>query len=366
MDAAARLPERLGVWPAAFLLFCFAALELAYADPASPRALALAIALYSYVMWFGMAAFGRRAWDEHGDGVHASTSACWRGSRRSASATGGSSCGCRSPASPARDRRPGCSRSSRSCSARSASTASAARRSGRTCAPTLEAPYILDAPGTAELIATGLGLAGLLGCILVVALAYLGGDEDRGGDGRFASARWRRSSCCSLVPIALVYAVAHYFTYLVVQGQYAIPLASDPFGYGWDLFGTIDYAPNIAPFSPNTIWYVQVGALVAGHVAGLAVAHDRAVTILPERDALRSQYAMLALMVLYTVGGLWLLSPRLVAHGGVGGAIVESLLALTIAALFLAVWLRERRGRSRESRPGARSGRRTRAVFGHG
>ena len=70
----------------------------------------------------------------------------------------------------------------------------------------------------------------------------------------------------------------------------------------------VDYAPNIAPFSPNTVWYVQVCALVAGHVAGLAVAHDRAVTILSERDALRSQYAMLGLMVLYTVAGLWLLS----------------------------------------------------------
>ena len=56
------------------------------------------------------------------------------------------------------------------------------------------------------------------------------------------------------------------------------------------------------------VWYVQVGALVAGHVAGLAVAHDRAVSLLDQRDALRSQYAMLALMVLYTVGGLWLLS----------------------------------------------------------
>ena len=94
----------------------------------------------------------------------------------------------------------------------------------------------------------------------------------------------------------------------MIQGQYAWPLASDPFGYGWDLFGAVDYAPNIAPFSPNTVWYVQVGALVGGHVAGLAVAHDRAVSILPQRDALRSQYAMLGLMVLYTVGGLWLLS----------------------------------------------------------
>ena len=61
-------PERLGVWPAAFMLFCFAAFELCYAEPADPRALALAIALYSYAMWFGMAAFGRRTWNEHGDG----------------------------------------------------------------------------------------------------------------------------------------------------------------------------------------------------------------------------------------------------------------------------------------------------------
>ena len=35
----------------------------------------------------------------------------------------------------------------------------------------------------------------------------------------------------------------------------------------------------------------------------------------------------------------------LIAHGGAGGAIVEVLLALTVAAIFLAVWLRERRAR---------------------
>ena len=112
----------------------------------------------------------------------------------------------------------------------------------------------------------------------------------------------------SLVPIALVYAVAHYFTAFIITGQYIFSLASDPFGFGWDLFGTVTYSPNIAPLPPNIVWYVQVGALVAGHVAGLAVAHDRAVTILPARDALRSQYAMLGLMVVYTVGGMWLLS----------------------------------------------------------
>ena len=300
------LPERVGIWPAAFLLFCFVALELTYADPASPRALALAIALYSYVMWFGMAAFGRRAWTNQGDafGVYFGLLA-----RIAPFGEHEGRLVMRVPFTglAGRDASPGLlafvavmlgsvgfdglSRSSYWTDLRAE----------------LEAPYILDAPRTAELIATGLGLAGLVGCILAVALAYLAAtkiaeatvDSERSLVPEFV---------LSLVPIALVYAVAHYFTYLIVQGQYAIPLASDPFGFGWDLFGTIDYAPNIAPFSPNTVWYVQVGALVGGHVAGLAVAHDRAVSILPQRDALRSQYAMLALMVLYTVGGLWLLS----------------------------------------------------------
>jgi hypothetical protein len=42
--------------------------------------------------------------------------------------------------------------------------------------------------------------------------------------------------------------------------------------------------------------------------------------------------------------------PRLVAHGGVGGAIVEVLLVVTILAIFVAVYVRERRaGRADDS-----------------
>jgi hypothetical protein len=112
-----------------------------------------------------------------------------------------------------------------------------------------------------------------------------------------------------LVPIAFAYAVAHYFSLLVIQGQFIYPLASDPFGKGWDLFGTVDFAPNLAIVSTNTVWWVQSVALVVGHMAGLAVAHDRAVSLFERRgDALRSQYPVLGLMVLYTLGGMWLLS----------------------------------------------------------
>ena len=88
-----------------------------------------------------------------------------------------------------------------------------------------------------------------------------------------------------------------------------MPLLSDPLGRGWNLFGTAHVTPNLTLISPNTTWYIQVAALITGHVAGLAIAHDRAVTLFTDRrDALRSQYAMLGLMVLYTVGGLWVLS----------------------------------------------------------
>jgi hypothetical protein len=299
-------PERLGIWPAAFLLLCFAALELCYADPASPRALAVAIALYSYVMWFGMAAYGRREWDARGNGFTVYFGLLARiapfGEHEARLVW-------RTPFSglSGRETVPGVL-------AFVAVMLGSVGFDGLSRAPfwqdlraRVEGPYIVDQPGRAELLTTALSVAGLLACVLAVALAYLGAV-------RLAEVTVRSDRSLvpefvqSLVPIALVYAVAHYFTLLVIQGQYALPLASDPFGYGWDLFSTVDYAPNIAPFSPNTVWYVQVGALVAGHVAGLTVAHDRAVALLPQRDALRSQYAMLGLMVVYTVGGLWLLS----------------------------------------------------------
>jgi hypothetical protein len=94
-----------------------------------------------------------------------------------------------------------------------------------------------------------------------------------------------------------------------LQGQVTRRLVSDPFGYGWDLFGTREFQPRLDLLTPNTIWYVQVAALVVGHVLGLALAHDRAVALFRSPGtALRTQYTMLVLMVAYTVGGLWLLS----------------------------------------------------------
>jgi hypothetical protein len=113
----------------------------------------------------------------------------------------------------------------------------------------------------------------------------------------------------SLVPIAFAYVIAHYFSLFVLQGQFLFSQVSDPYARGWDLFGTRRFVPDLTILSPELTWYVQVAALVVGHVLGLVIAHDRALSLFPSmRSALRAQYAMLALMVVYTVGGMWILS----------------------------------------------------------
>ncbi len=159
-----------------------------------------------------------------------------------------------------------------------------------------------------DLITTAVNLAGLIAVIAVVAAIYLLAVAGaRAAAHRKTGLRYEFA--LSLVPIALAYAVAHYFSLLVLQGQSVWFMASDPFGFGWDLFGTAAFEPNLQALSPNQVWYVQVVALVAGHVLGLVLAHDRAVALYRDpRIALRTQYAMLVLMIAYTVGGLWLLS----------------------------------------------------------
>lgn len=111
----------------------------------------------------------------------------------------------------------------------------------------------------------------------------------------------------TLIPIALAYAFAHYFTLVLFEGQLLLSTLSDPFGQGWDLFGTADRAVNYW-MSPTVIWYVQVAAIVVGHVTGVVLAHDRALAEFPPVRAVRSQYAMLVLMVALTSLGLTILA----------------------------------------------------------
>jgi hypothetical protein len=111
----------------------------------------------------------------------------------------------------------------------------------------------------------------------------------------------------SLLPIAIGYAVAHYFSLLLHQGQAGYILGADPLGRGWDLLGTATWELNPRVVTPTTIAVVQVTAIVAGHVLGTIAAHDRAAEVFKGDRTLRAQLPLLGLMVAYTLGGIALL-----------------------------------------------------------
>ena len=112
----------------------------------------------------------------------------------------------------------------------------------------------------------------------------------------------------TLVPIAFAYAFAHYFTLVVFEGQLLISTLSDPLGTGLDLFGTAGRRIDYSLLSPTAVWYIQLAAIVLGHVAAVVLAHDRALADFPKRVAVRTQYAMLVLMVVLTGIGLSILA----------------------------------------------------------
>jgi len=299
--------ERWGRYPAAAALFAFVALELAHPRPAYPRTLAVATTLYTYWALAGMAVFGRDAWTRGGEGFAVAFGLLARlapfavrdgrlVARWPLTGLGGG------------ERVPGTLVFIAVMLGSTSFDGFSRTSSWQNLLGDVRARLADESLRVIDLATTAVNAAGLAVFVAAVVLTYLAAVE---GVRRLVHAPRSLVSdfVLPLVPISFAYLVAHYFSLFVIQGQFVFLLISDPFGRGWDLFGTIMFQPNLAVLSPETVWYVQVAALVVGHVAGLAIAHDRAVSLFEERgDALRSQYPMLALMVLYTVGGLWLLS----------------------------------------------------------
>jgi hypothetical protein len=301
-------PARLGRYPGAIALFSFVALELAHPRPADPRVLGVAVAIYTYWALAGMAVFGREAWTENGEGFAVAFGLL---ARIAPITTRDDRIALRWPFT-------GLAGSDRAVGTLAVVSVMLGSTSFDGFSRTTIWQDLLtnvreDLVGVptwrADLTISLVNLAGLVVFVAAVAVAYLAAVALAGRLVARPARDLVPEFLLSLVPIAFAYLLAHYFSLFVIQGQFLIPLASDPLGHGWNLFGTADFGPNLAIVSPETVWYVQWTGLVVGHVAGLAVAHDRAVALFPRRsDALRSQIPMLVLMVLFTVGGLWLLN----------------------------------------------------------
>ena len=301
-------PKRLGRWPAAVMIFIFTWVELSYVNRDDPSQLAIMALAYAAVQLVGMAFYGIEEWEDNADGFQV----LWTTYAR----------------------------------------LSAFKRHGRDLwlrTPLSGAPGLTMVPGTLALLIVAIGTTsfdgfsngpiwaslgpdlskfwghlgfglsargelantvGLLGMVGLIGLFYRMGVRGMrhvppGHDSKWLAGKFAHS----LIPIAFAYALAHYFSLLAYQGQALGYLISDPLGHGSNLFGTANATIDYNIVRATAVWYVQVFALVTGHVAGLILAHDRALAMYPDtRSAVRSQQWMLVVMIGFTSLGLWLLS----------------------------------------------------------
>ena len=117
----------------------------------------------------------------------------------------------------------------------------------------------------------------------------------------------------SLTPIAIAYHIAHFISYILITGQLIIPLISDPFGYGWNIFGTANYSLNIGIINAKTAWYSSVIIIVLGHIFSVIIAHIKAQEIFSKNSiVIKSQLPFLILMIFYSALSLWIISQPII------------------------------------------------------
>jgi len=149
--------------------------------------------------------------------------------------------------------------------------------------------------------------AGLVWAVVMIGLVYLLGSRLGATLTPLSDREFADLFAPTLIPIMLAYAVAHYFSLVVFEGQNFWINLADPFGQGWNLNGAAGNTVDFLVISTAVIAWVQVLAIVIGHVVAVLAAHDRALESFEHEVVLRSQYPMLVVMVAYTVVGLFLL-----------------------------------------------------------
>src|SRR5829696_4709192 len=327
-------PQSWGIWPALVLYAGFIWIENDFAGSATPLYIAFFALLYSMFTWSNMVLFGKETWLQKGEafsvyfgilGRFALTEVrvsdlqiCHQCSRACQEDGGGGCVNCYEcfAKTPPEDRelnlRPpavGLSFAERVTPDRLVFVvfllASVTYDSLLGTPPWVRLEYLTSLPETLGIVVVPLVfLAVYLGFVKLSQLL----SEAYVSFGQLAGAY-----VYSLVPIAIAYLVAHYYTLLLIQGQLIIALLSDPFGLGWDDSATADYEINAALIGADSVWYSQVCLIVAGHVVAVYLAHVASLRLVRSpRLQTRMQYPMLALMICYTVFSLWILSQPVV------------------------------------------------------
>jgi len=314
-------PVSLDRWPSVLLLFIFAWMELISEQAEDPQILSCLILIYSVITWVGMTTYGKVKWLENGEVFHVIFSLLARFAPLY--------------------------RTQKSLYIRIPSTGLIVNRPisfAESCfvilfLSTVTFDGILETPIWASIlnsISESLSLrpllilmqeAGINLIMFIKTIALIGIPTvffiifagfchltaELGSSGRMPTLDVIGYFVLSLVPIAIAYHLAHYLTYLLIAGQQIIPLTSDPFNLGWNLFGTSDYVTNIGIINAKVIWYFAISAIIIGHVFAIYIAHIMALEIFSNKKmALSSQYPMMAMMIGYTMISLWVLSQPII------------------------------------------------------
>ncbi len=308
LPAPLEYPAWLGRWPAAAGIFAFATMELVASNGDKPESLAIAALIYSALTFIGMALYGVDRWIDRAEAFSVYFNLF---SRLSPVATREREVGLRRPLSglPQLEALPGTVALVSVMIGSVSFDGLTGKRPWNSVSPDI-AQFFQDLGLSPQNALEATFMLGLIGGVLFVAGFYwLGVLGARSVGGGFSARRLADEFAHSLVPIALAYVAAHYFTLLLFQGQSIGYLVSDPLGKGSDIFGTADTQIDYTLIGANATWYWQVAFVVAGHVAALMLAHDRALALYEDtRQAVRSQYWMLGVMVGFTSLALWLLS----------------------------------------------------------
>ena len=345
LDLRFEYPRGLGVWPAFVLFLGFAWLENSYPAASEPETIALVVVTYSLITWAGMLLFGRHVWLRYGEAFSVVFGVLARFAPTEVRVSSDRCQDCEVDCYPGGEGCVNCypcwvraSRAERELNIRPFAAGLARRE--RVTADVMAFVLLLLATVTFDglsstplwtevrdaLYGTASSMFGAnaviaidtLGLLLIPALfmvTYLlfSWVMAMASGGEASAAEMAPAFVYSLVPIALAYNIAHFFTLLAINGQLIIPLASDPFGYGWDLLGTAGYVINPGVVSARATWLLSVGVIVAGHIIAVYVAHVIAIrTMSDRRAALRSQYPMMGLMVAYTMASLWIIAQPIV------------------------------------------------------
>ncbi|WP_028984403.1 hypothetical protein [Sporichthya polymorpha] len=293
-DPPFELPRWVGYWPAAIGLGSFVWLELCATDRSSTETLTTYFSMYAGANLLGAMLFGRE-WFTRGDGFEVFSALIGRLSPLGRRSDG--SVVLRNPLNnlDATPEAPGL-------------IAVVGVMLGSTAFDSLTSTsWWYDrtfdssmSPQTLSSIALAASIGGVTAafCLASWLAGVLSGRGPAGAATAFAH---------SVIPIAVGYLIAHYFSLLVFAGQQTLIYASDPMADGSNIFGTADLSVNYGLVTVGQIASVQMVSIVVGHVLGVFAAHDRAIRLFPNRGAVISQMPMMVLMIAYTIGGLTLL-----------------------------------------------------------